>query len=120
MPCRAVYRARPSHPGVPVGNHEWEPREAPTLHREPSGQHLHFPPRPLGVTAAARLSRRGRHGGWEAVGVGSRQLQDRARGIREVLPSFHPQTPRDAWRRSSYLPPPAWSLEAATQSTDSQ
>lgn len=61
VPRGAVYRARPSHPGVPVGNHEWEPREAPTLHREPNGQRLHFPPRPLGVTAAARLSRRGRH-----------------------------------------------------------
>lgn len=124
VPRGTVYRARPSHPGVPAGNHEWEPREAPTLHGERSGQRLHFPPRPLGVTAAARLSRRGRQGEEReprgGAGAASRQLQDLARRIREVLPSFHPQTPCVAWRRPSYLPPPSWSLEAATQPTDSQ
>lgn len=31
MPRAAVCRARPSLPGVPARNHEWEPREAPTL-----------------------------------------------------------------------------------------
>lgn len=64
VPRGAVCRARPSLPGVPAGNHEWEPREAPTLLREPSGPRLHFPPWPLGVTATARLSRPGSP--WEA------------------------------------------------------
>lgn len=109
MPCRAVYRARPSHPGVPVGNHEWEPREAPTLHREPSGQHLHFPPRPLGVTAAARLSRRGRHGGKQWAWVPGSSRTEPAASARSCL-AFTPRRPAmlGGGPHTSLHPPGLW------------
>lgn len=118
VPRGTVCRARPSLPGVPAGNHEWEPREAPTLHREPRGRRLHFPPWPLGVTATARLSQSGSRR--EAPAWVPGRARTRIHRAGEVLPSLRPQMPCYAWIRRSDLLSPTWSLEATTQPTDSQ
>lgn len=110
MPRGAVYRARPSHPGVPVGNHEWEPREAPTLHREPNGQRLHFPPRPLGVTAAARLSRRGRHREQRARVPGSSRTEPAASARPCVAFTLRCPAVLGGGPHTSLHPPGLWKL----------
>lgn len=102
MPRGAVCRARPSLLGVPARNHEWEPREASTCAAGAKGRRLHFPPRPLGVTAAARL--RG-SGAVRRRGRGSRgtRASRPRRPPGPALPS--PLRSREAWLRRSGLPP---------------
>ncbi|XP_022365202.1 proline-rich protein HaeIII subfamily 1-like [Enhydra lutris kenyoni] len=102
VPRGAVCRARPSLLGVPARNHEWEPREASTCAAGAKGRRLHFPPRPLGVTAATRprgsgaVRRRGRGS------RGTRAPRPR-RPPGPARPS--PLRPREAWLRRSGLPP---------------
>ena len=112
MPCGIVCAARPSRPGVPAGNHEREPREAPTFHQE---RRSHFPPQPLGVTAAARLSR---PGAWGGAGAGLWELLPGLRPPHATRPP--PLVPHDAWMRRSDPLPHSCFLKAATQPVDCQ
>lgn len=74
-------------PGVPAGNHEWEPREAQTLHREPraapalystaAGCHCNRAAEPPGRRREARARVQG-------------SARPRARRAPEVLPSPRP------------------------------